>query len=584
MTRAVLIYKREGIYSNLTSRDRKAGGPTVNYLNMLALPAAAGVTTALSSFAVLRYLRVFGRGRPRAWTPLFALLHGAAVFLALVSTENFSQRIPVILLLLSAALALENHWLSDTSVGAALMLGSAALQNYLSVYFISCAVFRLLPADNYFLTTGAYRVFFLSLSNILCAAAACGLRRWFPNESLKVSLYSKSYSPMLRVWLPISNLLVVLCTALAMPRIPLRGLDRPIELAFFVILLGWMLANLSASYLIALLQSWRVQQNERAKHAGMTLRALRREFLLTYLVNISTDEFMNGRGLFHIDGHFYSAMRRQFITECVHPEDAEPLLEKLSRPGYYESMLVSSPCYDLELRFNRRRLMDLVVLPEDAVRRFSELDDRYVWLNVRCVVTQSVWGEFLLNVGLKDIDQAKREQFELQKDAKTQPLTGLMNRREWERQVQKRLAGGAAGMLAIIDLDHFKDVNDNLGHPAGDQILKETAGMLAGAFRADDLVGHIGGDEFCVFAGNLADRRVLDEKLRGLLARRRKTFVGKDGKQKSLSFSIGVALAPEHGGSLGELFPRADMALYQAKESGRDRYRVYEAEETAAPS
>ena len=238
-------------------------------------------------------------------------------------------------------------------------------------------------------------------------------------------------------------------------------------------------------------------------------------------------------------------------------------------------MLLDSPCYDMELRCNRRRLMDMMELPEDVAQRFSEMRNEYVWVNVRCVVTQSVWGEILLNVGFRDIDSIKQEQISVYKEARTQPLTGLMNRREWERQVRKRLASGDVGMMAMIDLDHFKDVNDNFGHPAGDQILKETAEMLSRAFRTGDLVGHIGGDEFCVFAGGLVDMNVLSEKMENLLQERRNSYVGKDGERKSLSFSIGIALFPEHGSSLDEILSNADKALYQAKESGRDCYRIF---------
>ena len=551
-------------------------------LNILSQPAAAGLAAVFISAFVLWYLRIFGRKvRERAWVwvLLFSLCNGTAMGFVLSNTNDFAQRMPILLLLLAAALALENDWISDTSVGAALMLGSSVLQNYLSLYFISCAVFRILPlpSDHYFSSTESYRIFSFTICCILCMAAVCVLYKWFPNEELKISMYSKSYSPLLRIWLPVSNLLVVLCTTIVMPYVPLSNFDRLLEISFFVVLLGWMLSNLSASYLIALVQCWRVRQNERANYVDETLRALRQDFMLTYLVNITTDEFMIGRELFHFDGQHYSALRKRFLAECVHPEDAAQITERLSRPGYYGAALVSSPCYDLEVRCTRRKLMDLVALPEETVRRLSEAEDDYVWLDVQCVVTQSVWGELLLNVGFKDIDKAKRKQFKLQKEARTQPLTGLINRREWERQVRKRLADGGTGMLAVIDLDHFKDVNDNLGHPAGDEVLKETAEMLSKAFRVDDLVGHIGGDEFCVYAGSFANREVLDEKIESLLEQRRKSYVGKDGERKSLSFSIGIALIPEHGVSVDELVYHADTALYTAKESGRDCYRIYEA-------
>ena len=548
------------------------------YLDILASPVTAGIVTVFTSLFILRYLKTLSRApRERAswYAPLFALCNGVVVCILLFYASGSAPLMIAVLVALALALTLENFWLSDTSVSASTILGNSILQNYLSLYFVSCSLFRLCPTDNHFRTTGTYRTFVFSLCSILCIFVVNSLRAWFPNGELKISLYSKSYSPLLRMWLPISNLLTALCTLFAMPMIPLHGLDRTFEVAFFMTLLAWMLANLAASYLITLVQCWRVRQNERANNASMTIQAMRQDFMLSYLANVTTDEVLQGRELFHMDGTSYRALLKRFVSKCIHPDDAAPFLEKVSQPGYYEMMLETSPRFEVELRCSKHGLLDLMVLPEDAVREISSERGTYLWILVQSVVTRTVWGEILINAGIKNINEAKRQQAELQRSAETNPLTGLLNRRGWGQRVRERLAAGDTGMLAIIDLDHFKDVNDNLGHQEGDLILKETADILRSSFRANDLIGHIGGDEFCVFAGGLSKREDLGQKLDALLAQRRKSYTGKDGKEKSLSFSIGIALIPEGGGSLDEILSQADTALYQAKEAGRDCYRVF---------
>jgi two-component system cell cycle response regulator len=149
-------------------------------------------------------------------------------------------------------------------------------------------------------------------------------------------------------------------------------------------------------------------------------------------------------------------------------------------------------------------------------------------------------------------------------------LTGLYNRREFQRrrgleEEQARQEGGAFALI-MLDLDHFKRVNDEHGHAAGDEVLREAARRLGVAVR-DQTVGRIGGDEFAVLlpGATPAQARACAERLRAAIAA---APVPVGGAAISVTASVGVAVLAENG---GDLLAAADQALYRAKEAGRNR-------------
>ncbi|MFI7077676.1 putative bifunctional diguanylate cyclase/phosphodiesterase [Micromonospora sp. NPDC049903] len=148
-------------------------------------------------------------------------------------------------------------------------------------------------------------------------------------------------------------------------------------------------------------------------------------------------------------------------------------------------------------------------------------------------------------------------------------LTGLANRRhlleEGNEQLHHRHADGITA-LVLIDLNHFKEVNDTLGHAAGDQMLMQVAERLRTAARADDLVARLGGDEFAVLLRALPAPAVAAHRADTLLAALHEPF-DVDGMRISVEASGGIAVAPATGGMV-ELLRRADVAMYQAKRSG----------------
>jgi diguanylate cyclase (GGDEF)-like protein len=149
-------------------------------------------------------------------------------------------------------------------------------------------------------------------------------------------------------------------------------------------------------------------------------------------------------------------------------------------------------------------------------------------------------------------------------------LTGLLNRSVVEVELPRRLAQpGASVALYLIDLDHFKRINDTLGHAAGDEVLREIGTRFAAISRGDNVVARLGGDEFLLFCNldesAVAGRDTMAQRLHDVMV----PVFGADGKTFGLSVSVGVAYSPQHGLDASTLMRHADMALYEAKGRGR---------------
>ena len=159
-------------------------------------------------------------------------------------------------------------------------------------------------------------------------------------------------------------------------------------------------------------------------------------------------------------------------------------------------------------------------------------------------------------------------------------LTGLPNRAMFNDNLQGAIARASRSntLLALffIDLDHFKQVNDTLGHPFGDTVLRETVRRFSALVRDGDTLARFGGDEFVLLVENLrdaADVHPIAQKLQSVLDPRAML----EGNEVNLSSSIGVCVYPAHGTTASTLLANADIAMYEAKSLGRKQYCVYAA-------
>jgi diguanylate cyclase (GGDEF)-like protein len=171
---------------------------------------------------------------------------------------------------------------------------------------------------------------------------------------------------------------------------------------------------------------------------------------------------------------------------------------------------------------------------------------------------------------------------QLEKAAFYDSLTGLPNRRLLEERFA--FCGAAARRrgdrfaLLLIDLDRFKEINDNLGHDAGDALLVEAGCRLATTVRECDVVARMGGDEFVILLPETGDRTSVESVCTRILAVLTEPMLF-NGRLIRTAASIGVALFPDHGATWQTMYKSADLALYEAKRGGRAMWRWYAAEE-----
>lgn len=178
----------------------------------------------------------------------------------------------------------------------------------------------------------------------------------------------------------------------------------------------------------------------------------------------------------------------------------------------------------------------------------------------------------------RDITKAKHDQERLVHLANRDHLTGLSNRRQFMddlvREIERARRQDQMGAVLLIDLDHFKLVNDTAGHAAGDEVIIQMAGLLRGLARNIDLVARLSGDEFAVALLNVspeqASRRA--DEILNFIRQLRPTY---GGKILNTSATIGIVTFPEHGTNPVELLAKADTAMYAAKRAGRNRSHLY---------
>ena len=192
-------------------------------------------------------------------------------------------------------------------------------------------------------------------------------------------------------------------------------------------------------------------------------------------------------------------------------------------------------------------------------------------------------GTPCLLLNARDISELKAAQAQVQHLAYHDSLTNLPNRALLMDRLTQQIAllkrHALHGALLFLDLDHFKHINDSLGHPVGDAVLKMVTARLEASVRLEDTVARLGGDEFVVLLSGLEGSRTevnrqvrqVAEKLRRLLAEPMLL----DGHRLQVTPSIGIALIPDHGDNPTDLLKRADIALYRAKDSGRNTIQIF---------
>jgi diguanylate cyclase (GGDEF)-like protein/PAS domain S-box-containing protein len=229
-----------------------------------------------------------------------------------------------------------------------------------------------------------------------------------------------------------------------------------------------------------------------------------------------------------------------------------------------------------------RELLE-TILPQKATfdnyqveHDFAIIGRRIMLLNARQI--KRVWGkERVILLAIEDITERKQSEEKIQQMVFHDSLTDLPNRKLFSDRLGIALIQAQRNQkkvgIAMLDLDKFKDVNDTLGHDAGDIVLKAAAMRLSAELRKVDTVARFGGDEFVLI---LPDLKVIEDAIpvaQKIVDSFRKSFLI-DTNQLIVTMSIGIAVYPNDGTDEAMLLKNADIAMYQAKQAGRDRYQL----------
>jgi diguanylate cyclase (GGDEF)-like protein/PAS domain S-box-containing protein/excisionase family DNA binding protein len=203
--------------------------------------------------------------------------------------------------------------------------------------------------------------------------------------------------------------------------------------------------------------------------------------------------------------------------------------------------------------------------------------DRWVGINAR--VSHDEEGRIVgLRGTARNVTEQHRAALEIERLATHDGLTGLPNRVSLQKALEAALGGGEKGSVALLDVDHFKYINDNFGHRAGDQLLVSIGGLLKDLVKNENArVFRLGGDEFALHLPNTLRGEAEQIAERALAALRHYKFqVSGQGCLSTLTGSIGVATYPFHGADVATLLSNVDIAMYQAKDNGRNRVRLHD--------
>jgi diguanylate cyclase (GGDEF)-like protein/PAS domain S-box-containing protein len=215
-------------------------------------------------------------------------------------------------------------------------------------------------------------------------------------------------------------------------------------------------------------------------------------------------------------------------------------------------------------------------------RRMIRQDGTEIWTNFHAVIQRGEDSDTAyVIVQIADITETKNSQKRMERLAFYDTLTGLANRTLFHERllhaIEHARRRNASAALMYLDLDQFKRVNDTLGHEAGDQLLKEVSQRLQDCVRKEDTVGRSGGDEFTILLYDItspSDAGLVAEKI----LQRLREPINLSGQPLVVTTSIGITIIPADGNAPNELMKNADLAMYRAKERGRNNYQFYSEE------
>ena len=287
--------------------------------------------------------------------------------------------------------------------------------------------------------------------------------------------------------------------------------------------------------------------------------------LAVYVVNFTLDKFesceIQDSRCTILPGENYSKFVKTFASTKVNKTDGFKYLNTFSKVSVMDAF--ENSISELTLEYNAFIENNVSLWIESTMRLYIDIHT----------------GEKKGFIYVKNIDKRKREELVLLKQSQSDSLTNIYNKKSTEIFIDEKLntlEGCQTGIFIIIDIDYFKKINDTYGHPFGDEVLIKISHILKNNFRDSDIIGRIGGDEFCIFLCGMRCKKYVEELCKFICCEIRSVTPPTNDFKFKISCSIGITMCNGRKMNFDEVYREADIALYKTKEKGRDGYSFYQ--------
>lgn len=464
--------------------------------------------------------------------------------------------------------------------------------NFICIYWMIASLIGLFSAAY---VTGEI-VFPMTL--FTCAWLCLGLVKnpKYPMKELKIMIHRKRIGLLHFVFLLGCVVSLFFSTIVLRPIIvdnlmDMGGSNR-IQRIFFIEMFLKTSLVFCSSYLLLFMHARELREKQNVKALSLDLekeedyrRSTQQEAFLSFYVNATVDQIQEGRDIFTpfmwYDINNYAEMLQKMAFLCIHPDDLVEFIALNTLSVIEEKLEQGISIGKQLLKVQPKEMVNLFNLPVEIKEMYLNTKEEWVWIKSRYVyIKDSETDDICIYVSISDVDEKVRESEQLVINATIDQLTGIYNRATLQSMIEDKLSqaaqeGIAAGTMILLDVDSFKSINDKLGHPTGDLALKTVADNLRSIFRSNDIIGRLGGDEFCVFMEGVVEEEIVKNRLREINKICQKVY-SLPGKGKiHASVSIGAFICNFKVDSYDEIYQMADEALYHTKENGKNSYTIY---------
>ncbi|MCB6201426.1 GGDEF domain-containing protein [Extibacter muris] len=558
----------------------------------LSSPGILFLSSVLFTFASFYWVRkLLSEFRGSLWTALLAGSFNGII--AVLAETAIDRPAPYVMMaFVPIVTVVELRLVSNDSIWAYLFVLSAFLLNFSAVHDLAVAAMGLWSyRDVYSPYSVEYRIGIFTLALLSAAFMLILLARFMPAKELSALMHSREKSMILFTYMALGSIVLIIASAVTVPVLFSDSIPDDISVPVYQDLILKDFLVLACSYVIALLQCHAERASQKNSDLTEALQqekefrcAIQRQAIMSYTVNIRKNCIVEGLSYFSKymetgGSNDYSRILQEEICPNVHPDDRIKVLEESISHSTEQQEARENSSHEFRFRISLQYLDRSVKwTPSDTCG--CEEDMEWIWVEARIIIVhEDSSGDNIAYIDLIDVNECVEQENELLNAAQIDGITGLYNRSALEKHIDLQLCERiVSGAMFIIDMDNFKMVNDSFGHRAGDLLLNEMADVIRAHFRQKDIIGRIGGDEFCVYASNLRSIKSIEDKARRLNAAATRTHVTEQGREFQTTVSIGIALCPDFGDAYDSLYEHADIALYQAKSSGKNTYCIYAGE------